>query len=385
MIPYGRQTISEKDISAVVEVLRSDYLTQGNVVPEFELALSQYCGARYGITTNSATSALHLACLALGLGDQDWLWTTPISFVASANCGRYCGANVDFVDIDPQTYNLSVDALKRKLETARQSNKLPKVLVAVHLAGQSCHMREISSLAKEYGFSIIEDASHAVGGKYLGKPIGSCEFSDISIFSFHPVKVITSAEGGMLVTNSSELAENLALLRSHGITRDASLMSSAPDGEWYYEQIDLGFNYRMSDVHAALGLSQLVNLDDFIARRHSLAKRYDEQLEQLPLMLPYQDPGCYSAYHLYIIRLKLDKLTKTRRQVFTSLRESGIGVNVHYIPIHRQPYYQNTGIAYDPLPHAERYYEEAISLPLFPDLSLSSQDQVTQALVEALQ
>lgn len=388
MIPYGKQSLSEDDIQAVVDVLRSDFITQGPKVPAFEKALAQYCGAQQGVAVNSATSALHLACLALGLGEGDWLWTTPISFVASANCGLYCGAKVDFVDIEPQTYNLSVTALEQKLITAKADKKLPKVVVPVHLCGQACDMQAIYALSQEYGFHIIEDASHAVGGKYKNEPIGNCRFSDITVFSFHPVKIITSAEGGMALTNQPNLAEKMQLLRSHGITRDPKLMTlgdnGEPDGEWYYQQIDLGFNYRMTELQAALGLSQLKQLDNFVTRRHGLVERYNQQLLGLPITLPYQLSESYSAFHLYVIRLQTDKLSSSHRDIFTQLRQEGIGVNLHYIPIHTQPYYQAMGFSQGEFPRAESYYKEAISLPLYPDLTMEDQDKVINTLKKIL-
>ncbi|MDR9469062.1 UDP-4-amino-4,6-dideoxy-N-acetyl-beta-L-altrosamine transaminase, partial [Marinospirillum sp.] len=316
MIPYGKQSISQQDIDAVVKVLQSDFLTQGPQVPAFEKAVADYCGVEHALAVNSATSALHLACLALGLDQGDWLWTTPITFVASANCGLYCGAQVDFVDIDPRTYNLCPQALETKLQQAEQDNRLPKVVVAVHLCGQPCDLQAIHALSQKYGFKIIEDASHAIGGKYQGEPIGGCRYSDITVFSFHPVKIITTAEGGMALTNSAELAQKMELLRSHGITRNPELMTREPDGPWYYQQVDLGFNYRMTELQAALGLSQMQRLDEFVTRRHQLAQVYNEQLAALPITLPWQHPDSYSGLHLYVIRLQLDKISKSHRQVF---------------------------------------------------------------------
>ena len=355
VIPYGKQDINKADIDAVIEVLQSDFLTQGPQVPAFEQALASYTGAAHGVATNSATSALHLACLALGLGEGGWLWTTPITFVASANCGLYCGAQVDFVDIDPDTYNLCPRALKKKLEIAESKGRLPKVVVPVHLCGQPCDMAAIHELSKQFGFKVIEDASHAVGGRYKGEPIGSGRYSDITIFSFHPVKIITSAEGGMAITNDAELADKMALLRSHGITREPTKMTQEPDGGWYYQQIELGFNYRMTELQAALGLSQLVRLDEFVEKRHIIAKRYDELLKDLPLTIPYQASAGYSGLHLYVIRLHLDQIKLTHRQVFDGLRDKGIGVNLHYIPVYRQPYYQNMGFNKGGFPEAEYY------------------------------
>ncbi|APR03767.1 UDP-4-amino-4,6-dideoxy-N-acetyl-beta-L-altrosamine transaminase [Thauera chlorobenzoica] len=380
MIPYGRQDITQADIDAVVGVLQSDFLTQGPQVPLFEKTVAEHVGARHALAVNSATSALHIACLALGLGPNDWLWTTPITFVASANCGLYCGAQVDFVDIDPRTYNLCPQALERKLITAQAAGRLPKVVVAVHLCGQPCDMAAIHALGQRFGFKIIEDASHAIGGKYKGEFIGSGHFSDITVFSFHPVKIITTAEGGMALTNNPELANKMALLRSHGITRDTAQMTHTPDGPWYYQQVDLGFNYRMTELQAALGVSQMARLDEYVARRHELAARYDALLADLPVVRPWQHPDSYSGLHLYVIRLQLGQIGKTHRQVFDSLRERGIGVNLHYIPVHTQPYYQQMGFKAGDFPEAEHYYAEAISLPMFQTMSEAQQDQVIAAL-----
>ena len=382
-IPYGRQSVSEGDIQAVVDVLRSDFLTQGPVVPAFEKAVAGYCGAAHAVASNSATSALHLACLALGVGPGDWLWTSPITFVASANCARYCGARVDFVDIDPRTYCMSVERLSEKLVQAERDERLPKVVVPVHLCGQPCDMAGIHALGARYGFTIIEDASHALGGRYRGEPIGNGRFSDITVFSFHPVKIITTAEGGMAVTNQASLARRMQLLRSHGITRDANEMTREPDGPWYYQQIDLGFNYRLTDLQAALGLSQFTHLDAFIARRHAIARRYDEAFRRLPIVTPWQHPDSYSGLHLYVIRLKLAALRKTHREVFEALRAASIGVNLHYIPVYRQPYYERLGHTAAPYPEAERYYAEAISLPMFPALTDEQQERVIGAVTHA--
>ena len=387
-IPYGRQHITQTDIDAVVAVLQSDFLTQGSQVPAFEERVATYTGAKFGVAVNSATSALHIACLALGLGQgekgkDDWLWTTPITFTASANCGLYCGANIDFVDIDPLTLNMSITALEEKLQLADAENRLPKIVIPVHFTGEPCDMAAIHALSQQYGFKVIEDASHAIGGKYHKQPIGNCEFSDITVFSFHPVKIITTAEGGLATTNDPALAEKMQLLRSHGITRDANLMTHEPDGGWYYQQIDLGFNYRMTELQGALGVSQMNYLDDFVTRRHQLAKRYDELLKDLPIMLPYRNPANYSGFHLYPIQLTADS-GKTRKQVFDSLRAQHIGVNVHYIPVHTQPYYAKLGFKQGDFPHAERYYAQAISLPLYYDLSEASQAQVVNAIYQAL-
>lgn len=384
MIPYGRQDITQADIDAVVDVLRSDYLTQGPMVPRFEQVVAKHVGARHALAVNSATSALHIACLALGLGPGESLWTSPITFVASANCGRYCGAQIDFVDIDPRTYNMCPNALEAKLKLAERNGQLPKVVVPVHLCGQPCDMEAIHHLAQRYGFNVIEDASHAIGGRYQGNSIGNCQYSDITVFSFHPVKIITTAEGGMALTNNDELASKLALFRSHGITRDPAQMTHVPDGPWYYQQVDLGYNYRMTDIHAALGISQMQRVDDYVARRHMLAERYDELLASLPVTLPWQHPDAYSALHLYVIRLKLDRMARTHRQVFESLQGQGIGVNLHYIPVHTQPYYQRMGFQPGDFPEAGRYYAEALSLPMFQTMTEAQQDEVVAALHKAI-
>lgn len=385
MIPYGRQHITQADIDAVVAVLKSDFLTQGPKVPAFEQVLAEYTGAKHVLAVNSATSALHIACLALGLGEGDWLWATPITFVASANCGLYCGAQVDFVDIDPRTYNLCPKALEAKLIEAERLGKLPKVVVPVHLCGQPCDMKAIHVLSKKYGFHIVEDASHAVGGRYMDEPIGNCRYSDVTVFSFHPVKIVTTAEGGVAMTNSDELAQKMSLFRSHGVTRDQSLMTHEPDGPWYYQQVELGYNYRMTELQAALGVSQMQRLDEYVGRRHELAKRYDELLADLPVVTPWQHPDGYSGLHLYVIRLKLDEIAKTHKQVFEALRASGIGVNLHYIPVHTQPYYQAMGFKQGDFPHAEQYYQEAISLPMFPLLSDKQIGEVVSVLANIFQ
>ena len=385
MIPYGRQDITQTDIDAVVGVLQSDFLTQGPMVPRFEQSVAQHVGATHALAVNSATSALHIACLALGLGPGDRLWTTPITFVASANCALYCGADVDFVDIDPRTYNLCPQALALKLEQAEREGTLPKVVVPVHLCGQPCDMQAIHALAKRYGFKIIEDASHAIGGKYQGEFIGNSRYSDITVFSFHPVKIITTAEGGMALTNDEALANKMALLRSHGITRDPAQMTREADGPWYYQQIDLGFNYRMTELQAALGVTQMQRLDQYVARRHQLARRYDDLLTGLPFTAPWQHADSYSGLHLYVIRLQLDKIQKTHRQVFEALRELGIGVNLHYIPVHTQPYYERMGFKPDDFPQSQTYYQEAISIPMFQTMTDEQQDEVIAALRVAVQ
>lgn len=385
MIPYGRQDISEADIQAVVDVLRSDFLTQGPAVPAFERAIAAYCGVQHAVAVNSATSALHLACLALDVGPGDWVWTSPITFVASANCALYCGAQVDFVDIDPRTYNLSVECLAEKLAQAERTGRLPKVVIPVHLCGQACDMAGIYALGQRYGFKIIEDASHAIGGKYRGEPVGNCRYSDITVFSFHPVKIITTAEGGMAVTNDVRLAKRMQLLRSHGITRESSDMTREPDGPWYYQQISLGFNYRMTDLQAALGLSQMQRLDELVALRHAILRRYDARLAGLPIDRPWQHPDTYTGLHLYVIRCKLNEIRRSHREVFELMRASGIGVNLHYIPVYRQPYYEAQGFKSGYCPAAEKYYAEAISLPMYPSLTDMQQDQVILALGRAIQ
>ncbi|EIY9462294.1 UDP-4-amino-4,6-dideoxy-N-acetyl-beta-L-altrosamine transaminase [Vibrio vulnificus] len=384
VIPYGKQDINQQDIDSVVDVLKSDFLTQGPQVPAFEQALIEHTGASYALAVNSATSALHIACLALGLGEGDWLWTSPITFVASANCGLYCGAKVDFVDIDPSTYNMCPRRLEEKLIKAKAEGKLPKVVVPVHLCGQPCDMAAIAKLAKVYNFKVIEDASHAIGGKYQGLPIGNCEYSDITVFSFHPVKIVTTAEGGAVMTNQKALSDKMTLLRSHGITRDPEQMEGESHGGWYYQQIDLGFNYRMTELQAALGVSQMQRLDDFVAARHHLANRYNRLLQSLPVVLPYQLENTYSGLHLYVIRLRLDKLSLTHKEVFDALRGKGIGVNLHYIPVHTQPYYEKMGFREGDFPESERYYREAISLPMFHTMSTDQQDEVVRVLSEVL-
>lgn len=384
IIPYGKQDISQADIDAVVSVLHSDFITQGPCTPKFEQTVADYCGALYAVATNSATSALHLACLALGLEKGDWLWTSPITFVASANCGLYCGAKVDFVDIDPITYNLCPYALEKKLELAKKNGRLPKVVVPVHLCGHPCDMKAIHALSQQYGFFIIEDASHAIGGKYKQEPIGNCRYSNITVFSFHPVKIITTGEGGMALSNDKKLAERIKLLRSHGITRDPSLMTHETHGPWYYQQIDVGFNYRMTDLQAALGVSQMSRLDEFVTQRQHLAKIYDEELRDLPLTLPRQQSSAYSSFHLYVVRINLDRVSKGHREIFERLRSQGIRVNLHYIPIPFQPYYREMGFQKGDFPKAEQYYREAITLPLYARLTEVDQDRVIASLREIL-
>ncbi|MBK5276968.1 MAG: UDP-4-amino-4,6-dideoxy-N-acetyl-beta-L-altrosamine transaminase [Desulfuromonadales bacterium] len=383
-IPYGRQSISDEDIQAVVEVLRSDWLTQGPTVELFERAIAEYCGAEYAVAVSSATSALHLACLAAGLGPGDIFWTSPNTFVASANCGLYCGADVDFVDIDFHTYNLDVEQLEEKLVAAASLGSLPKLVIPVHFSGQSCAMERIRELSGKYGFSVIEDASHAIGGRYKDHTIGSCFLSDMAVFSFHPVKIITTGEGGMVLTNRRELYEKLVRLRSHGITRNPDLMQGESHGPWYYQQIELGFNYRMTDIQAALGLSQMQRLDEFVVRRHELAQRYSDAFIDLPLTTPWQSPDSYSAFHLYVIRLQLDKIRITHKQFFEYLLERGILVNLHYIPVHTQPYYADLGFRQGDFPQSEHFYKEAVTIPLYPAMTEEQQDHVITVMRKAL-
>jgi UDP-4-amino-4,6-dideoxy-N-acetyl-beta-L-altrosamine transaminase len=380
MIPYGRQEITAEDIEAVIEALKSDFITQGPKVPQFEKAVAHKVGAKHGVAVNSATSALHLACRALELAPGDIVWTSPITFVASANCARYCGADIDFVDIDPRTYNMSINALEEKLISAERNGKLPKIVIPVHLCGQSCEMAPIAELAKRYNFAIIEDASHAIGGRYKSEPVGSCRYSDIAVFSFHPVKIITTAEGGMAMTNDDGLARQMALLRSHGITREQERMTHQSEGPWYYQQIDLGYNYRMTDIQAALGLKQLNRLDEYVDNRNFLAGRYDEALTNLPVIVPWQHPETYSAFHLYPIRIAYEQAAITRDDLFDMLHAKGIGVNVHYIPVHLQPYYRGLGFAPGDYIEAEKYYTESLTLPLFPTMGMKVQDEILSAL-----
>ena len=384
MIPYGKQDISQQDIEAVIEVLQSDFLTQGPNVPAFENALTSNVGAKHALAMNSATSALHAACLALGLGKGDRLWTTPVTFVASANAGLYCGAKIDFVDIDPATYNMCPKQLEKKLIEAQLKGTLPKVLVPVHLCGQSCDMKAIQHLCMEYDIKIIEDASHAIGGSYLGGPIGNCAYSDITVFSFHPVKIVTTGEGGAALTNDDQLAEKMALYRGHGITRDQNMMTEPSHGSWYYQQIELGYNYRMTDIQAALGISQMHRLSEFVSKRHQIALRYNVLLEGLPVEVPFQLDDTYSGLHLYVIRLKLDDIQRSHKHIFEGLREKGIGVNVHYIPVHLHPHYSAMGFQPGDFPESEKYYSEAISLPMYPNLSEDDQDTVIEVLTSLL-
>ena len=385
MLPYSRQYITEEDIAEVEKILRSDFLTQGPTVPKFEQSIADYCGASKAVAVNSATSALHIACLALGLGPGDWLWTSPNTFVASANCGLYCGAKIDFVDIDPFTYNLCPDNLEKKLIHAKQNNNLPKIVIPVHFAGQSCDMKKINSLSQEYGFKIIEDASHAIGGKYLNRKVGGCEYSDITVFSFHPVKIITTAEGGLATTNNQELYERMQVFRNNGVTRNPNLMSKKCEGSWYYQQIELGYNYRMNELQAALGNSQLQRIDQIVQKRNTLRERYDEFLKNIPIIMPYQSKDTYSSLHLYPIQIDINNTSVKRDKIFDTLRENEIGVNVHYIPVHTQPFYLNVGFAKGDFPVAENYYNNAISLPIFPQMSFNDQDRVINILEKIIQ
>ena len=384
MIYYGRQDINEADIQAVEAVLRSDFLTQGPAIERFERRVADYCGAKYAVAVCNATAALHIACLAAGMGKGDVLWTTPITFVASANCALYCGSDVDFVDIDAKTYNMSADLLEDKLRTAKAEGKLPKMVIPVHLAGQSCDMRRIRALADEYGFAITEDASHAVGADYLDTKVGSCAFSDMTVFSFHPVKIVTTGEGGMVLTNNKDLYEKLLLYRSHGITRDPARMTHESDGAWYYQQIELGYNYRMTDIQAALGASQMARLDAFVARRRELAARYDELLRELPLVTPHVIEGANPSWHIYVVRMAFDQISKTKQQIFEEMKEQGVVLNLHYIPVHRQPYYEKLGFRQGDFPQSEKYYDEAFTLPLYYDLTNDEQDRIVESLRKTL-
>lgn len=381
MIPYGKQHISQQDIDAVVQVLQSDYLTQGPKVPEFEQVLCDYTGAKYAAVVNSATSALHIACLALGVGPGDLVWTSPITFVASANCALYAGADIDFVDVDFATGNMSVDALALKLTQAQKLGRLPKVIIPVHLAGHSCDMAAIHALASQYSIKIIEDASHGIGGHLGSHKIGACQYSDICIFSFHPVKIVTSAEGGAAMTNSHEIADKLRLLRSHGIVKDTQQLLRPAEGDWYYEQQDLGFNYRMTDLSAALGISQMQHIDAFVSKRNQLATEYLSQVAGLPLTTVDPIENSHSAYHLQIILL--DKHID-RKRVFNAMRGANIMVHVHYFPVHLQPYYLSLGFKEQDFPQAEAYYRQCLTLPLFPDLTSEQQRFVIDELKRCL-
>ena len=380
IIPYGRQNINQDDIDTVEHVLRSDFLTQGPIVPRFEREVADYCGVKCGVAVNSATSALHLACLALGVDHGDIVWTTPISFVASANCAIYCGAKVDFVDIDIRTYNLDPFALEAKLKQAKKENKLPKVIIPVHMCGQSCEMDRIHELAVEYGVKVIEDASHAIGAKYKGQPVGCCLFSDITVFSFHPVKIITTGEGGMAVTNNPALAARMERLRSHGVTRDTAEMTDTSDGPWFYQQIDLGFNYRMTEMQAALGLSQLGRLDQFVNDRNTLANEYDKIIKPEIATVPWRHPDAYSSFHLYVLQLNLKSLGVSQREIFERLRNNGIMVNLHYIPIYLHPYHRNSGHEETKLENSEKYYSQAISLPIYPGLEIEQLSHIIEKM-----
>ena len=384
MIYYGKQDINEADIQAVEAVLRSDFLTQGPAIERFEQRVAQYCGVKYAVAVCNATSALHIACLAAGLGKGDLLWTSPITFVASANCARYCGADVDFVDIDENTYNMSVSALEQKLQEAKRRGRLPKIVVPVHMAGQSCDMRAIKKLSEEYGFTLLEDASHCIGADYADTKVGSCAYSDMAVLSFHPVKIITTGEGGMVLTNDAALYEQLCLYRSHGITRDPKHMTRESDGDWYYQQVALGFNYRMTDIQAALGASQMDRLDEFVARRRALAARYDELLRDLPLRTPFVLKEAQPSWHLYIVRIDFDRVRKTRQQIFAEMRARGIALNLHYIPVHTQPYYEALGFRAEDCPAAMEYYREALTLPLYPCMTDAEQEMAARALREVL-
>jgi UDP-4-amino-4,6-dideoxy-N-acetyl-beta-L-altrosamine transaminase len=384
MIPYGNHTISQDDINAVVEVLQSSNLTQGPRPLKFEELTAAYCGAQFAISANSATSCLHIACLALGLGKGDLLWTSTNTFVASANCARYCGADVDLVDIDPQTYNMSVDALEEKLIRAKREGRLPKIVVPVHFAGLSCDMKRIKKLSEEYGFFIIEDASHAVGAKYLGQPVGSCQYSDIAVFSFHPVKIITSGEGGMCLTNNQLWAEKMKLFKNHGINRTPELLMKGIEGAWYFEQIELGYNFRMTDIHAALGISQLKRLDEFVTKRRKIADWYGENLKDFSLTRPVESDGCYSSYHLYVVQLEIEELKRKFIDIFSMMRAQGVEVGKHYIPIYMHPYYRDLGLKAENFPNTVRYYQRSLTLPIYPDLSVEDLKTVLKVLRSVL-
>lgn len=382
MIFYGKQNIDQSDIDAVVDVLKSDFLTQGPAIERFEKCVAEYCGTKYAVAVTNATSALHIACLATGLGKGDVLWTSPITFTASANCGRYCGADVDFVDIDPYTYNMRINELQNKLQ---QAVIKPKVVIPVHFSGQSCEMDKIYELSQKYGFKVIEDASHAIGAEYQDTKVGGCKYSDMTVFSFHPVKIVTTGEGGMVVTNNKDLYDKLVLYRSHGITREPKLMNKQADGPWYYQQIDLGFNYRMTDMQAALGYSQMQKVDEFVSKRRYLAKRYNELLKNINgIQLTYQNEDTNSSWHLYVVRVDFSKIIKTKNQIFAEMKEKGICLNLHYIPVHTQPYYEKLGFKDGDFPNSEKYYEEAFTLPLYYSLTDEQQDHIVKRLVEVL-
>ena len=384
-INYGQQSINQSDIDEVVNVLKSDFLTQGELVPEFEKSVAKYCSVSFGIATCNATSALHIACLALNVGHEDIVWTTPITFVSSANCALFCGASIDFIDIDCKTYNIGIEALKQKLQHAEIIGKLPKVIIPVHLSGQSCNMEEIFKLSQQYGFKVIEDASHAIGGKYKGQFVGNCKYSDITIFSFHPVKIITTGEGGMAMTNSDNLAQKMRLYRGHGLTGDQNLMHKRPVNEmWNYQQIDLGFNYRMTDIQAALGISQLKRIGEFIEKRKVISREYNNKLKDLNIILPYQQPDNSSSHHLYIIRLPIGKLKIRQKEVYSELHKLGIRVNLHYIPVYLQPFYQKMGFKRGHCPEAESYYNEALSIPIHASLGKGELERVICSLNRVL-
>lgn len=385
MIPYGRQEITQSDIDSVISVLKSDFLTQGPMVPLFEQSVASYCSAAHAVAVNSATAALHIACMALDLGPGDTLWTSANTFVASANCAIYCGAKVDFVDIDPRTYNMSIESLSEKLTVAEKTGKLPKILVPVHLCGQSCDMKSIKALSQKYGFKVIEDASHSIGAKYVNESVGNCRYSDITVFSFHPVKIITTGEGGMALTNCSRLANRMRSYRSHGITSEPSEMRQRQNNEiWNYQQNRIGYNYRMTDIQAALGVSQMSRLDEYVQRRHQIAAKYDIALATLPLVTPWQHPDSYSSYHLYPIRIQLQKTNKTQRAIYDALRKAGILVNLHYIPVYRQPYYEDMGFNPEYCDEAERYFRNALTIPMYPTMTAEQQEEVIAALQTVL-
>lgn len=384
-IPYAKQTISQSDIEAITKVLKSDFLTQGPIVEEFEKSIKNKVGAKFATSVNSATSALHIACKALGLNNNDWVWTSPNTFVASANCAIYCGAKVDFIDIDSKTYNISIKKLKEKLVEAKKNNNLPKIIIPVHYAGQSCCMKELSILSKEYDFKIIEDGSHALGGKYLNKFVGCCEYSDITVFSFHPVKIITTGEGGAAVTNSSIIDQRMKLYKSHGITREKEKLIENTDKEiWNYAQETLGFNYRIPDINCALGINQMNRLDEFISKRHKIANRYDVAFKDSIIQIPSQNKDTFSSYHLYPIRIKENKYPKGRNFVFQELKKKNIGVNIHYIPVYRHPYFSNMGFKKGYCKEAEKFFQEVISLPIFPNLKLYEQNYIIKNILDIL-